>query len=195
MTAKRVEVRYCTKVNYSKHTEECDGLPAVEESVVVRESDNHDGTDNNLAIDDDWAFLDGVHACRCTLSVRNPTVIEPRTKNSGLWQVDDGSAVQRTKDATVGAEARLLVEMKWHVSSATHMVKVPPAMSSMVSLPSRAFFAKAVVVDEMSARPREPTSLTMGVIRPVGVATATEISAFLYLERISHYPRRPAYKC
>lgn len=49
------------------------------------------------------------------------------------------------------------------------------------SLPSRAFFASALVVDEMVARPFAPTSVMMGVMRPVGVATATEMSAFVYL--------------
>lgn len=33
----------------------------------------------------------------------------------------------------------------------------------------------------MVANPLDPTSLIIGVMRPVGVATATEISAFLYL--------------
>ena len=59
------------------------------------------------------------------------------------------------------------------------MVKVPPAMSSMLSLPSRAFFAKPFASAEMEAKPLAPASLMMGVINPVGVATATEMSAFL----------------
>ena len=50
-------------------------------------------------------------------------------------------------------------------------------------MPSRAFFARALLSAEMVARPLEPTSLMIGVIRPLGVATATEMSAFLYLER------------
>lgn len=33
----------------------------------------------------------------------------------------------------------------------------------------------------MVAKPFEPASLMIGVIKPEGVATATEISAFLYL--------------
>lgn len=55
------------------------------------------------------------------------------------------------------------------------------------SLPSRAFLARVFVSAEIVARPFEPTSFTMGVIRPVGVATATEISAFLYLLKGSTY--------
>lgn len=39
-----------------------------------------------------------------------------------------------------------------------------------------------MVSAEMEARPLDPTSLMMGVIRPVGVATATQMSARLYLK-------------
>ena len=42
--------------------------------------------------------------------------------------------------------------------------------------------ASALVSAEMVASPFEPTSFIIGVIRPVGVATAMEISAFLYLK-------------
>ena len=55
------------------------------------------------------------------------------------------------------------------------------------SLPSRAFLASALVVAEIVARPFAPTSVRMGVMRPVGVATATEISALLYLPRRRQY--------
>jgi hypothetical protein len=48
-------------------------------------------------------------------------------------------------------------------------------------LPSRAFFARAFASADIVARPFEPASLTIGVINPVGVATAIDISAFLYL--------------
>jgi hypothetical protein len=52
-------------------------------------------------------------------------------------------------------------------------------------LPSRAFFARAFVSLEMDASPFEPTSLTIGVMRPFGVATATEISALWYLVSVN----------
>ena len=45
-------------------TEEGGRLAAVEETVVVRERDDHDGPDDDLAVDDDGAVPDGVHACR-----------------------------------------------------------------------------------------------------------------------------------
>jgi hypothetical protein len=41
--------------------------------------------------------------------------------------------------------------------------------------------ARDLVSAEIEARPLDPTSLMMGVIRPVGVATATQMSARLYL--------------
>lgn len=60
-------------------------------------------------------------------------------------------------------------------------VNVPPWYSSGLSLPSRALEASDLVSAEMEARPLDPTSLMMGVMRPVGVATATQMSARLYL--------------
>jgi len=53
------------------------------------------------------------------------------------------------------------------------------------SLPSLAFLAKALVSAEMVARPFDPTSVTIGVISPVGVATAMDMSAFLHLHQLS----------
>ena len=45
--------------------------------------------------------------------------------------------------------------------------------------------AMPVEVEEMVARPLAPTSWMIGVMRPVGVATAIEMSAFLYLQEMS----------
>ncbi len=59
------------------------------------------------------------------------------------------------------------------------MVNVPPWYSSGLSLPSRALAARDLVSVEMEARPLEPTSLIIGVMSPLGVATATQMSAFL----------------
>lgn len=63
------------------------------------------------------------------------------------------------------------------------MVNVPPWYSSGLSFPSRALAASDFVSAEMAARPRAPAFLMMGVMRPLGVATATQMSACLYLER------------
>ena len=55
-------------------------------------------------------------------------------------------------------------------------VKVPPWNSSGLSLPSRARVARSRTSDEMTVRPLPAASVTMGVMRPDGVATATEMS-------------------
>lgn len=65
-------------------TKEGDGLAAVQQPVVVRERDRHDGADDDLAVDDDGALGDVVHA-----------------EDGGLGQIDDGRAVERAKDAAV----------------------------------------------------------------------------------------------
>ncbi|SCZ98488.1 BZ3500_MvSof-1268-A1-R1_Chr7-1g09176 [Microbotryum saponariae] len=57
------------------------------------------------------------------------------------------------------------------------MVKDPPWYSSGLSLPSRALPANCLVKVETVAKPLAPTSGMMGVIKPLGVATATEMSA------------------
>ena len=92
-----------------------------------------------------------------------------------------------------------MMAVKWSMSYIPRFetVKVPPYKKLNIrfcvikyhhtwyswgwSFPSRAFFARALASAEMVARPFAPTSLTIGVIKPVGVATATETSAFLYL--------------
>lgn len=66
------------------------------------------------------------------------------------------------------------------------MVNVPPWYSSGFNFPSRAREARFLVSAEMAARPLDPTSLMMGVMRPLGVATATQISARLYLNDVSY---------
>ena len=70
------------------------------------------------------------------------------------------------------------------------MVKVPPWYSSGLSLPSRAREASALVSAEIEARPLDPTFLMIGVMSPVGVATATQMSACLYLSRQRRPPTR-----
>lgn len=60
-------------------------------------------------------------------------------------------------------------------------VILPTWYSWGASFPSLAFLARVFVSEEMVAKPFEPASLMIGVIKPEGVATATEISAFLYL--------------
>lgn len=56
------------------------------------------------------------------------------------------------------------------------IVKVPPWYSCGASFPALALEAKDLVVEEIADRPEDPTSFTIGVINPVGVATAMEMS-------------------
>lgn len=56
------------------------------------------------------------------------------------------------------------------------------------SFPSLAFLARALVSAEMVVRPFDPTLVTIGVINPVGVATATDTSAFFHLRIMLENP-------
>ena len=59
------------------------------------------------------------------------------------------------------------------------MVKVPPWNSSGASLPLRALVTKSLHSDEMVAKPFDPASLIIGVIRPPSTATARDMSTDL----------------
>ena len=59
------------------------------------------------------------------------------------------------------------------------MVMVPPWYSSGLSLPSRARLPRSLIWEEMDWRPSPLTFLTIGVMRPTGVETATETSTTL----------------
>ena len=67
--------------------------------MVIRESDNHYWSNDNLAVHDNRLLFDSVH-----------------TKHSRLWEVDNWSAVQGTEDAAVGAKhlssVRFIVDRK-----------------------------------------------------------------------------------
>lgn len=64
---------------------EGNGLPAIDETVIVGKGDVHHGTDLDLAVDGNGPLLDGVHA-----------------EDSGLGHVDDRGTVEGTKNATIG---------------------------------------------------------------------------------------------
>jgi hypothetical protein len=63
-------------------TKERNGFSAIQQSVVVSESNNHDGSDDDLSVDNNRLLLDGVH-----------------TEDSSLGQVD--TARQRAKRSAV----------------------------------------------------------------------------------------------
>ena len=44
-------------------TEEGNGFPAVEETVVVGQCDDHDRADDDLAVHNNGSVLNGMHAC------------------------------------------------------------------------------------------------------------------------------------
>ena len=56
------------------------------------------------------------------------------------------------------------------------MVKVPPVMSSMVSVPSLARLPKSAIVFSISAKLKRSALRTTGTTRPLGAETATETS-------------------
>src|SRR6478735_4462431 len=62
---------------------------------------------------------------------------------------------------------------------------VPPWYSCGASLPSRARAARSFISEAIALTVLLPASATIGVIRPPGIETATEMSARLYLSRVS----------
>lgn len=64
--------------------EESDCFPAIKETVIIRKGEVHHRSDLNLAVDGDRLVLDGV-----------------KTQYGGLWQIDNGSTHERSKDATI----------------------------------------------------------------------------------------------
>lgn len=79
-------------------TKEGDCFPPVKKTMVIRESDNHYWSNNNLAVHDNRLLFDSVH-----------------TEHGGLWEVNNWSAVEGTEDATVGAKCLWLVRctVRW----------------------------------------------------------------------------------
>ena len=53
----------CAACYRTARTKEGDSFPTVQETVVVGEGDNHDRADDDLAVDDNRAILNRVHAC------------------------------------------------------------------------------------------------------------------------------------
>ena len=103
-------------------------------------------------------------------------------KNARLRRVDDSCEVVDPEHAKVrDCESTALRPKLLECKQLRNDWVLLTWYSEGVSLPSRAFFASAFVSAEMVAKPLEPASLIIGVIRPEGVATATEMSDFLYL--------------
>ena len=106
-------------------------------------------------------------------------VLNPRSSSGAGTSVGCVDPTARMHDC-----GGLMIAVKCEMSNMPRfeMVKVPPWYSCGASLPSRAFFASVLASAESVARPLAPTSFTMGVMRPLGVATAMLTSTLLYLQ-------------
>lgn len=74
-----------TRATKGQRTKERDRLSAVQQPVVVREGDGHDGSNDDLSVNNDGLLDDVVHA-----------------EDGSLGQVDDGRSEERTEDTSVG---------------------------------------------------------------------------------------------
>jgi hypothetical protein len=83
-------------------TEEGDGFSAVEETMVVCERDDHDGTDNNLAVDNDGLLLDGVHAEHGSLGEVDAGVMSTRARRGAYSSHSHRCTEERAEDTAVG---------------------------------------------------------------------------------------------
>ena len=145
--------------------EESDGFPAIKETVIVGESEEHHGADLDLAVDSDGLVLDGV-----------------KTEDGGLGCVDDGGAHEGAKDTAVADgegttghvfNCELVVAgLKTESVHCRHRSKVSARGKMLLTfLPSAAISSAS-----MPMRSRLSALRTTGVTRPFSVATATEIS-------------------
>ena len=73
-------------------------------------------------------------------------------------------------------EGKFLEHREYMRECVFNYVKVPPWNSLGLSVPSRAFPASSRMLDATSVRLFVEALKTMGVMRPFGVETATEIS-------------------
>lgn len=113
------------------------------------------------------------------------TTLNPRVVSSGEASGPIGTSLGTVElTARMHACGGLIMAVKCSTPyiPMLEMVNVPPWYSSPLSFPSRAFLASTLVSAEMAARPLFVASRTMGVIRPVGVDTAKDISAREYLQ-------------
>ena len=53
-----------------QRTEESDSLPSVKETMVIGEGDDHDRSNDDLAVNNDRLLLNGVHAYNKRVSFR-----------------------------------------------------------------------------------------------------------------------------
>lgn len=125
--------------------------------MIIRQRNNHNRANDNLAVYNNGSVFDRVHA-----------------QHGCLWKVDNGCAKQGTKNASIRADVNSSQKKtKTDGNAGTYMVKVPPAISSRVSFPSRAFLPNAPISFSIPTKLMLSAFLTTGVTSPLGVATAT----------------------
>ena len=79
---------------WAGRTEESSSFPTIEETVVVREGDDHDRADDDLAVDDNGALLDRMHTYRGVRNVvNNSSTRGTRTGSRSLGEGTDVIAV------------------------------------------------------------------------------------------------------
>lgn len=100
-------------------------------------------------------------------------------KNTRLRRVNDRSEVADAKHPKVRNGEGTALHANKFTSFTQTRYKTQTWYSEGCNLPSLAFLASAFVSADIVAKPLDPASFTIGVIKPLGVATATEISAFL----------------
>jgi len=140
--------------------------------VVIGEGDDHNGSDDDLAVYNYRFVLDRVH-----------------TEHGRLWQVDDGRSVQRAKHTTIGTKCTKLVlvcienQRSSHGEGAScHVLETQftvPSLNTIGKLQENAIYTvlalvpRAAISFSISTKPMSSTFLTTGVTKPLGVATAT----------------------
>lgn len=112
-----------------------------------------------------------------TTVARSLMACMPRTADCGRLMMGVPYSDPKTPPFELRAPGRRVRQLSDEVKcEATYMVKVPPVMSSSVSLLSRAFFPRSAIAFSISNMDMLSTFRTIGVTRPLGVATATDKS-------------------
>lgn len=141
--------------------QELHSFPAVQQSVVVGESQVHHRADLNLAVDGNGSLLDGME-----------------TKNGTLGEVDDRGTHERAKNATVAdgeSTTGHILDGQLVVTSLAHeLVTVRHFMDGAIVLLT--FLPKSAMDFSMVIMSMFSTLRTTGVTSPFSVATATLIS-------------------
>jgi hypothetical protein len=158
----------------TSHTEESYCLTSIEKAMVIRQGNHHDWSNHDLAIYHHRPFLDCVHSCsHVACQSPNRKWVAFNSPNTAAWgRLMMGVPYRLPKTPPLELR-RARISENQRKSVYTHIVNVPPAMSSIVSLPSLAFFPRAAISLSIPTKFMPSAFLTTGVTSPLGVATAT----------------------